>query len=109
MRLTPEDVVEGRGRPEPPEIPGLTPMQALDGRGLAAIHRMYLRDLSGIEALMGDIRAGLREAGALAPAVRGLPMAQNLRVFGTACGQACAALTNHHMIEDQWLLSLIHI
>lgn len=107
MALTEDDVIEGRGRPEPPVIEGLTPLQELDGRGLAAIHRLYLRDLGGIEALMGDIRAGRKAPEALAPAVRGLPMAQNLRTFGTACGQACAALTNHHLIEDRWLFPAV--
>lgn len=105
--LTEDEVIAGRDRPEPPAIEGLTPLQSLEGRGLAAIHRLYLRDLGGIEALMGDIRAGLKAPDALAPAVRGLPMAQNLRQFGTACGQACTALTTHHLIEDRWLFPAV--
>ena len=27
-------------------------------------------------------------------------MAQNLRLFGTACGASCKAITTHHQIED---------
>ena len=88
-----------------PPAPALTldPMQELHGKGLATIHRWYLRDLSAVGALMADIRAGLAQPGELAPAVRGMPMAQNLALFGTACGQQCIAITNHHQIEDGWL------
>lgn len=89
-------------RPEAPAFT-LTPLQELNGKGLTAIHRLYLRDMSAIGALMGDIRAGLAGPGALAPAVRGMPMAQNLALFGTACGRQCAAITTHHQIEDGWM------
>lgn len=95
-------VVEGIGRPQAPELT-LTPLQELDGRGLAAIHRWYLRDITGIRHLMDEIAAGLADPAQLAPTVRGMPMAQNLRLFGTACGQECQALTTHHQIEDQHL------
>jgi len=85
-----------------PRAPAFTlpPFRKLSGRGRAAIHRLYLRDLSAVGALMGDIRAGLRRPGELAPAVRGMPMAQNLALFGTACGASCRAITTHHQIED---------
>ena len=81
----------------------LDPMQELHGKGLARIHRWYLRDLSAVGRLMGDIRSGLAKPGDLAPAVRSMPMAQNLALFGTACGQQCLVITNHHQIEDGWL------
>ena len=45
-------------RPRAPEF-ALDPLQELNGKGLAAIHRWYLRDLGAVGALMGDIRAGL--------------------------------------------------
>ena len=102
-RLTVKDVIEGRGRVEPPEVPDLTDAEARAGSHLAQVHQMYLRDLNQIEALMGAIRAGRADPTALAPALRKLPMADNLRLFGTVCGQACGALTNHHMIEDSSL------
>lgn len=95
-------VVEGIGRPRAPEL-ALTPLQELDGRGLAAIHRWHLRDVTAIGNLMDEIAAGLADPARLAPAVRGMPMAQNLRLFGTACGQECRALTVHHQIEDRHL------
>lgn len=96
------DVVAGRGRPEAPALT-LTPMQDLNGRGLAAIHRWHLQQITAISRLMDEIAAGLADPARLAPAVRGLPMAQNLRLFGTACGQECRALATHHAIEDQYL------
>ena len=97
--MTPEEIEDEAARPRAPAFT-LTPFQELNGRGLAAIHRWYLRDLSAVGALMGDIRAGLKQPGELAPAVRGMPMAQNLRLFGTACGASCKAITTHHQIED---------
>ena len=105
--LTPGAVVAGTGRPEPPVLAGLTPLQALDGRGLEAIHRLYLRDLRAVGALMGDIRAGLADPAALAPAIRGMPMAENLALFGTACGAQCRALTVHHRLEDEGLFPAV--
>lgn len=97
--MTPKEIDDEAARPRAPAFT-LTPFQELNGRGLAAIHRLYLRDLSAVGALMGDIRAGLAQPGELAPAVRGMPMAQNLRLFGTACGASCRAITTHHQIED---------
>jgi len=97
--VTPEEIDDEAARPRAPAFT-LTPFQELNGRGLAAIHRWYLRDLSAIAALMGDIRVGLAQPDELAPAVRGMPMAQNLAVFGTACGASCRAITTHHQIED---------
>lgn len=98
-----QDVIEGRGRIEPPEIPDLTDAEAHAGSHLARVHQMYLRDLNQIEALMWAIREGRADPATLAPALRALPMAENLRLFGTVCGQACGALSNHHMIEDSSL------
>ena len=88
-----------------PLAPGftLTPFQELNGKGLGAIHRLYLRDMAAVGRLMGDIRAGLADPAALAPAVRAMPMAQNLALFGTACGAQCRAITTHHQIEDGYL------
>ena len=56
--LTVQDVIEGRGRVEPPEIPDLTDAEAHAGSHLARVHQMYLRDLNQIEALMEAIREG---------------------------------------------------
>lgn len=101
--LTVQDVIEGRGRVEPPRVPDLTDAEAHAGSHLARVHQMYLRDLTQIEALMQAIREGRADPAALAPALRKLPMAENLRTFGTVCGQACGALSNHHLIEDSSL------
>lgn len=101
--LSVQDVIEGRGRVEPPEIPDLTDAEAHAGSHLARVHQMYLRDLNQIETLMQAIREGRADPATLAPALRALPMAENLRLFGTVCGQACGALSNHHKIEDSSL------
>lgn len=101
--LSVQDVIEGRGRVEPPEVTDLTDAEAHAGSHLARVHKMYLRDLTQIEALMQGIREGRADPAVLAPALRKLPMAENLRLFGTVCGQACGALSNHHDIEDSSL------
>jgi hypothetical protein len=106
--VRPDEIDDEAARPKAPAF-ALTPFQELNGRGLAAIHRWYLRDLSAIGALMADIRAGLRQPGELAPAVRGMPMAQNLALFGTACGASCRAITTHHQIEDFHLYPQLEI
>ncbi|HRO15845.1 MAG TPA: hemerythrin domain-containing protein, partial [Paracoccus sp. (in: a-proteobacteria)] len=67
------------------------------------IHRWYLRDLSAVARLMDGIAAGDSDPAALAPAVRGMTLAENLRLAGTVCGVQCMALTNHHQIEDSFL------
>ena len=96
------EIDDPAARPAAPVF-DLDPMQELHGKGLATIHRWYRRDLSAVGALMEDIRNGLAAPADLAPAVRGMPMARNLELFGTACGQQCLAITNHHQIEDGWL------
>ena len=63
--MTPEEIEDEAARPRAPAFT-LSPFQELNGRGLAAIHRWYLRDLSAVGALMGDIRAGLRQPDELA-------------------------------------------
>ncbi|WP_299363887.1 hemerythrin domain-containing protein [uncultured Paracoccus sp.] len=101
--LTPRDLMDDAARPKAPAFENLNPLQELNGRGLAAIHRWYLRDLSAVGRLMAEIRDGMADPASLAPRVRDMQMAQNFRQFGTACGEQCRALTSHHQIEDGYL------
>ena len=101
--MTLDELEDETQRPKAPPVENLTPeQQALAGR-LAAIHRMYRMELSHIARLMETIRAGLEQPGALAPAVSGMKLAENLALFGTVCGRECGVIASHHDIEEQYL------
>lgn len=100
--MTPEELEDDSVRPRAPQFP-LTAAQQPKARHLAAIHRWYLRDLSAVARLMDGIVAGIGDPAVLAPTVRGMTLAENLRLAGTVCGVQCMALTNHHQIEDGFL------
>lgn len=87
-------------RPKAPEIKGLTPMQALQGRRLAMIHAMHLRDLSEVRRIMDLIEAGEQKLAELGSAVSNMKMIEAYRLFGNLCGRECQVLTLHHTIED---------
>ncbi|MDO5632211.1 MAG: hemerythrin domain-containing protein [Paracoccus sp. (in: a-proteobacteria)] len=105
--MTPEQLEDDAARPKAPPIPGLTPMQELHGKGLARIHRMYLKELTAVARLMADIRAGQASPQALPSAIAGMTLTQNLALFGSVCGRQCALLQNHHDIEEHWMFPAI--
>ena len=107
MTLTPEELEDDAARPKAPPIPGITPMQELQGKGLARIHDMYRRELTGVARLMADIRAGLADPAQLPIAISRMTLTQNLMLFGSVCGRQCALLQNHHDIEEQWMFPAI--
>lgn len=101
--MTPEELEDEGARPRAPGYPDLTPAQRAHGRRLALIHDMYRTELAAVAALLEDIRAGRAATATLAPAIDGLDLTRNLRLFGTVCGRECAILQNHHDIEEQWM------
>ncbi|MCQ0970594.1 hemerythrin domain-containing protein [Paracoccus sp. TK19116] len=101
--MTPEELEDDAARPKAPPVPGLTPLQEIEGKRLSMIHRMYRQELSAVARLMGDIRAGIATPDKLPSAIAGLSLTENLSLFGTVCGRECALLQNHHDIEEQWM------
>lgn len=95
-----ELTVDDGVRPKAPEFDDVSDAQRAGGRHLAAIHRHYLMDMARILTVLRRIRAGDAPPEALQHIVLAADMTQNLRAFGTLCGQECRALTMHHDIEQ---------
>ena len=100
--------VEDGARPEAPIFEGVSDGQKEGGRHLAAIHRYYLADLSRIAQVLRRIKAGDAPPQDLSRIILAADMTQNLRAFGTLCGQQCTVLTMHHNIEEQALFPELH-
>ena len=88
-------------RPKAPKIEGVTPIQEMQGRRLAMIHAMHLRDLSEVRRIMDLIEAGEQKLAELNSAVSNMKMIESYRLFGNLCGRECQVLNFHHTIEDQ--------
>ncbi|MCP1198877.1 hemerythrin domain-containing protein [Notoacmeibacter sp. MSK16QG-6] len=69
-------------------------------RHLRAIHEHHRRQLSGLKKIFSDLERGDASADDMVTAAQSLSMTDNLRRFGTLCGQECQALVFHHQIED---------
>jgi len=86
-------------RPKAPPVPKATDQHRRQGRQLAAIHRHYLMDMARIGAVLARIEAGDAAPEELKNVALSVDMAQNLRGFGSICGQECRVLKFHHDIE----------
>jgi hypothetical protein len=86
-------------RPKAPPVPHATDQHRRQGRQLAAIHRHYLMDMGRIGAVLARIEAGDAPPEELKKITLSVDMAQNLRGFGSICGQECRVLKFHHDIE----------
>jgi len=86
-------------RPKAPPVPQATDQHRRQGRQLAAIHRHYLMDMGRIAAVLARIEAGNAPPEELKQITLAVDMAQNLRGFGSICGQQCKVLQFHHDIE----------
>jgi len=92
--------VEAGTRPSAPKLDNVTEAQRAKGRGLAAIHRHYLRDMAMIARVIDRIEAGDTPPEALANIVLATDMSQNYRAYGNLCGQGCQMLAMHHDIVE---------
>lgn len=86
-------------RPKAPAVPEATDQHRRQGRQLAAIHRHYLMEMGQIGAVLARIEAGDAPPEHLKRIILSLDMAENLRGFGSLCGQECRILKFHHDIE----------
>lgn len=87
-------------RPQAPQIPEATDQHRKQGRQLAAIHRHYLMEMGRLGAVLQRIEAGDAPPEHLKRIILSLDMAENLRAFGSLCGQGCRMLQMHHDIEQ---------
>lgn len=101
------DLMDPATRPKAPKIEGVTHAQRLQGRRLAMIHEMHLRQMAQVRQVMEHVAAGEAKAAALEAALSDLDMRHNYRVFGNVCGQECRMLTAHHTIEDHHLFPVL--
>ncbi len=95
-------------RPAAPKIAGATDQHRRNGRRLALVHEMHLRELSRVNRAMGEVFAGNGSAQTLITSISSMQMIANMRQFGNLCGAACTMLTGHHSIEDQWVFPALH-
>jgi len=93
--------------PQAPKLPDVTERQRAQGRHLAAIHRLHLREIAQIRGLIERIDADRAAAPDLAAAVSGLSMRRNLATFGALCGRECHALFFHHDAEEYQLFPVV--
>jgi len=91
-------------RPAAPHLPDATDAHRQQGRMLGLIHQHHLHDLARIAKLLAEIERGGAALDSLASAVNDAPLVQNMRRFGTLCGQQCKLLQMHHDGTGQsWL------
>lgn len=86
-------------RPSAPPVPEATDQHRSQGKHLALIHRHYLQEMARIAAVLARIEAGDAPPEHLKRIVLSLDMSQNLRAFGSLCGEGCRILKMHHDIE----------
>lgn len=94
-------------RPKARKLHGVTPAQRAKGRHLAAIHRLHLRDMAQLKALIDQIEHDRAVASTLADTLDTMVMADNLRRFGALCGRECNHLFFHHGAEEQQLFPAV--
>ena len=87
------------GRPPSPRF-DVDPNQRNGSRHLRGIHEHHRRQLRGLKMLFEQFEQGAASAQDVADEAGRLSMTDNLRRFGTLCGQECQALVFHHQIED---------
>ncbi len=97
------DIPDDSTRPKAPTIDWVTDRHRRQGRRLALFHQMHLRELELVKTAMERVFDGSGSAQTLVTTISSMQMVANMRLFGTLCGQACAMLTGHHSIEDQWV------
>ena len=87
-------------RPRAPEIAQGLPAISQAGRHLAAIHRHHLQEMAKARKVLRYIREGTAEPRAFFETLKAMNLNENMRVFGTLCGQECRMLDFHHNAEE---------
>ncbi|MBL4811208.1 MAG: hemerythrin domain-containing protein [Rhodobacteraceae bacterium] len=87
-------------RPVAPVLENVTHAQKLPGRQLRMIHNHQRENMKHLRGLVTVARSGGLPDGGAEAAMAPNEMLQNLREFGSLCGQHCQIVHMHHSIED---------
>lgn len=83
-----------------PALENVTEAEHRAGMHLAAIHRMYLRDMQRLAHVLKQVEQGAVSPEVFAKEVSNVDLTHNVRIFGTMCGRECQVLTFHHDAEE---------
>lgn len=72
----------------------------LVGQHLIDVHDMFRRELAELRALLAEVRDGERSAGDARSVLNTMALRRNDWTLGTFCARYCAAVGQHHAIED---------
>ena len=95
--------VEFDERPSMPALENVTEAEHRAGMHLAAIHRMYLRDMQRLAHVLKQVEQGAVSPEVFAQEVSNVDLTHNMRIFGTMCGRECRILTFHHDAEEHMI------
>ncbi|MCW2962874.1 MAG: class flavin-dependent oxidoreductase [Actinomycetia bacterium] len=74
---------------------------ALVGQHLVDVHDMLRTELTELRQILGQVRDGVVSAGNARSALNEMALRQNDWTLGAFCSRYCAALTQHHGLEDE--------
>jgi alkanesulfonate monooxygenase SsuD/methylene tetrahydromethanopterin reductase-like flavin-dependent oxidoreductase (luciferase family) len=87
--------------PPPPQDASYTARGRAIGSHLVDIHDHLRRELTQIQDLMDQVKAGALEAGQARSAINEMTMRQNDWTLGAYCASYCRVVTGHHTLEDE--------
>jgi alkanesulfonate monooxygenase SsuD/methylene tetrahydromethanopterin reductase-like flavin-dependent oxidoreductase (luciferase family) len=74
---------------------------ALVGQHLVDVHDMLRTELNELRMILGQVRDGVVSAGSARSSLNEMALRQNDWTLGAFCSRYCAALTQHHGLEDE--------
>ncbi|MDX6425582.1 MAG: hypothetical protein QOD52_987 [Gaiellaceae bacterium] len=74
---------------------------ALIGQHLVDVHDMLRTELNELRQILGQVRDGVVSAGSARSSLNEMALRQNDWTLGAFCSRYCAALTQHHGLEDE--------
>jgi hemerythrin-like domain-containing protein len=74
---------------------------ALIGQHLVDVHDMLRTELNELRHILEQVRDGVVSAGSARSSLNEMALRQNDWTLGAFCSRYCAALTQHHGLEDE--------
>jgi alkanesulfonate monooxygenase SsuD/methylene tetrahydromethanopterin reductase-like flavin-dependent oxidoreductase (luciferase family) len=106
-RLSPERVWDESARPTGP-VPDAhrtyLPHDRAVGQHLVDVHDGLRAELVQLRGLVGQVAAGMLDAGSARSHIAEMTLRQNDWTLGAYCASYCRIVTTHHTIEDQSML-----